>query len=352
MKKLILVMLICIVSLSAFTSLVSADNEITVLVNGEKLESDVPAQTLPVYDDKGEYVGDRVMLPLRAISEKLNVDVHWNSETSGITLYRKGILYAMWVGMDTAFCLNNFAVEKGYEMDVVPTIIDSRTLVPVRAFAEILGAEVNWIGETKTVDIKYDLGDVEENAGTAEQFGIFEFALRSMYDKCKSYTNGTIETVTGKIVLESGEEIKFELYPTLAPETCKNFINLAKDKFYDGTIFHRVIKDFVAQGGGFDKEYTHKEAEPIVGEFFLNGFFNIIPHNRGTISLARSNDLNSGSSQFFIVHKDSQYLNINYASFGHVTEGMDIVDKICECETDELDSPKTPIVVKSVIIDE
>ncbi len=257
----------------------------------------------------------------------------------------------MLVGMDTAFHLEGVSLNKSYEMDIPPTIIDGRTLIPVRAVVEILGADVEWIGETKTVDICYDLGERDDNAGLAEECNIYQYILKTVYDDYKSYANGTLETVTGKFILESGEEIMFELYPALAPETCANFIELAKGKFYDETIFHRVVKDFVAQGGGFDTNETPKAAGPIIGEFVMNGFFNLIPHKRGTISMARPDDYNAASSQFFIVQKDAPHLNGNYAAFGTITEGMERVDKICEAQTDESDKPIHQIVLKQVIID-
>ena len=352
MKKIFSLMLICVIFLSVFAMPAVADSEITIMVNGEKLITDVPAQTLPVYDEAGEYVGDRVMLPVRAISEKLNADVYWDGETAGITLYRKENLYIMWVGMDTAFHLEGISLNKSYEMDVPPTIIDGRTLIPIRAVVEILGADVDWISETKTVDVRYDLGEAENNSGAAEVCNIYQQILKTAcYDDYKNHAKGTLETVTGKFVLESGEEIKFELYPSLAPETCANFVTLAKEKFYDGTIFHRVIKDFVAQGGGFDKNETPKAAGPILGEFVMNGFFNLIPHKRGTISMARPDDFNAASSQFFIVQKDAPSLNGNYAAFGTITEGMEWIDKICEATTDEGDKPIHQIVLKQVIID-
>ncbi len=351
MKKFFSVLLACMMFASCLFVPVFADEDITVYVNGEELISDVPPQTLPVYDAQGGYAGDRVMVPLRAISEKLNVDVYWDGDTSGITLYRKDNLYIMWANMDTAFHLQGIGLEKSYEMDVPPTIINSRTLVPVRAVAEILGAVVEWIPETKTVDIRYDLGEIEKNETIAEQCNIYQVILKSVYQTYKSYANGTLETVTGKFVMESGEEIRFELYPQLAPQTCSNFIKLAKEKFYDGTIFHRVVQDFVAQGGGFDTAGNLKLAETVYGEFVLNGFFNLVPHKRGMLSLARPDAYDGGSCQFFIVQKDAPALNGGYATFGRITEGMEIVDAICAAETDENDKPVKPIVLKQVVID-
>lgn len=123
-------------------------------------------------------------------------------------------------------------------------------------------------------------------------------------------------------------KITVELDPESAPKTVENFVMLANSKFYDGLTFHRIMEGFMMQGGQ-PKEGT-EEPETIVGEFSQNGYNNTISHTRGTISMARTaDDMNSASSQFFIVHQDSPHLDGEYAGFGHVTEGMDVVDKIC-----------------------
>ena len=124
--------------------------------------------------------------------------------------------------------------------------------------------------------------------------------------------------------------ISLELDADTAPITVTNFIRLAQDGFYDGLTFHRIIEGFMMQGGGFDVNGDPKESDRIKGEFSQNGVTNNIKHERGVISMARANDFNSGSAQFFIVHQTSPHLDGAYAAFGHVTDGMDIVDKICE----------------------
>ncbi|MBR2471389.1 MAG: peptidylprolyl isomerase [Clostridia bacterium] len=333
---------------------VLANDEISVVVNGEKLVMDVEPQEFPVYDANGGYVGDRVMVPIRAISEKLNCDVHWEEETAGVVLYRKNNLYIMWEGYDTAFHLDGIGLSKGYTMDVPPTIVDGRTLLPVRAVAEIMGAKVEWIEETNTVDIKYDMGDIEENAGMAAQCTIYQYRLKDEYDTYKDLVNGTLDGVTGKIVMEDGGEIEFELYPQIAPATCGKFIECAKSGFYENKIFHRVIKDFVIQGGGKTKDGTWEtySNEYLYGEFVMNGYFNILSHTRGILSFARAQENDSATQQFFICHQDARNLNGNYAAFGIVTSGMEVVDKIASAETDENDEPVSPIIVKQVIINE
>ncbi len=351
MKKIVSLLLSALLAFSCF-GFVFAEEEVTVLVNGEKLVTDVAPLAVPVYDEASNYVGDRIMVPLRAICEKLNLDVAWDAETSGIVLYRMGNIYCMWVNKSTAFNIGeDAALEKGYTMDAPPMIHNDRTLVPLRAVGELLGAKVEWIGATKTVDIQLDLGELEDNAGAAELLMFVEAVLLDMYDAYEAYINGEAGTVTGKFVLESGREIKFELYENLAPFTCRNFIENVENKFYDNTVFHRVVKDFVAQGGGFDEKGNPKDAKAVPGEFVANGFLNLIPHDRGALSLARADDPNSGSSQFFIVHQDAPYLNTNYAAFGKITEGMEYVDEICEAEVDEFDEPVKPIIVKTVVLD-
>lgn len=124
--------------------------------------------------------------------------------------------------------------------------------------------------------------------------------------------------------------VKVELDANTAPITVTNFVNLVKDGFYDGLTFHRIIKDFMIQGGDPLGNGTGGSDDEIEGEFASNGIENNISHKRGVISMARSQDYDSASSQFFIVHKDSTFLDGEYAGFGHVTEGMEIVDKICD----------------------
>ena len=133
-----------------------------------------------------------------------------------------------------------------------------------------------------------------------------------------------------ELVIRDYGTISLELDADTAPISVTNFINLANEGFYDGLTFHRIIEGFMMQGGGYDEKGTPKESSPIKGEFAKNGVTNNIDHDRGVISMARANDFNSGSAQFFIVHKKSPHLDGVYAAFGHVTDGMDIVDKICE----------------------
>lgn len=153
------------------------------------------------------------------------------------------------------------------------------------------------------------------------------------------------------IEMDSGKTIKAELYPEVAPNTVNNFISLIKKGFYDGTIFHRVIPDFMIQGGDPDGNGTGGPGYSIPGEFTSNGFTNNLKHTRGILSMARTMDPDSAGSQFFIMVADSPNLNGQYASFGQVIEGMNVVDSIVNLERDANDRPTKPPVMKKVTVD-
>ena len=142
------------------------------------------------------------------------------------------------------------------------------------------------------------------------------------------------------IQMENGKEIKIELYPDVAPATVENFVNLVKDGFYDGLIFHRVIPGFMIQGGCPQGTGMGGPGHTIKGEFAANGVKNDLKHTRGVLSMARSGNPNSAGSQFFIMHADAPHLDGQYAAFGKVIEGMDVVDEIAAVPTDYSDRPK------------
>lgn len=153
------------------------------------------------------------------------------------------------------------------------------------------------------------------------------------------------------IEMENGDKIKAELYPEVAPNTVNNFISLAKSGFYDGKIFHRVIKGFMLQGGCPHGTGIGGPGYCIKGEFTKNGFQNDLAHTEGVLSMARTQDPNSAGSQFFIMHKEAPYLNGEYAAFGHVIEGMDVVNKIAEVRTDYSDRPMKEQKMKTVTVE-
>lgn len=141
------------------------------------------------------------------------------------------------------------------------------------------------------------------------------------------------------IEMENGKKIKIELREDAAPITAANFLKLVKEGFYDGLIFHRVIRGFMIQGGDPTGTGMGGASERIKGEFAMNGWNNPLRHTRGVISMARSQMPNSASSQFFIMHEDAPHLDGSYAAFGQVVEGMDVVDEIAATPTDYADRP-------------
>lgn len=152
------------------------------------------------------------------------------------------------------------------------------------------------------------------------------------------------------ITMENGDTITAELYPDIAPNTVNNFISLVKKGFYDGLIFHRVIKGFMIQGGCPSGTGTGGPGYSIKGEFSQNGFQNDLKHTAGVLSMARSMMPNSAGSQFFIMHETSPHLDGAYAAFGKVTEGMDVVNKIASVQTDYNDRPVDVQKIKSITV--
>ncbi|NLO10215.1 MAG: peptidylprolyl isomerase [Clostridiales bacterium] len=153
------------------------------------------------------------------------------------------------------------------------------------------------------------------------------------------------------IEMQNGDIMKLELYPEIAPATVNNFISLINKGFYNGLIFHRVIRGFMIQGGDPDGNGTGGPGYSIKGEFTYNNFENTLKHSAGVISMARSQRPDSAGSQFFIMHKDSSHLDGSYAAFGKITEGIDVVNKIAETKTDYSDMPLEPQVMKSVTVE-
>lgn len=153
------------------------------------------------------------------------------------------------------------------------------------------------------------------------------------------------------IEMENGKKIKLELYPDKAPITVKNFEKLASEGFYDGLCFHRVISGFMIQGGDPMGNGMGGSDDKIKGEFAANGIRNDLKHTRGVISMARSMSPNSASSQFFIMHKDAPHLDGQYAAFGKVVEGIEVVDEIASVKTDYNDKPLKPQIMKKVTVE-
>ena len=159
------------------------------------------------------------------------------------------------------------------------------------------------------------------------------------------------ENPVATIEMENGGVITVELYPEIAPNTVANFIELANSGFYDGLIFHRVIPGFMIQGGDPQGTGMGGPDYTIKGEFAANGIENDLSHVRGVISMARAQAYDSAGSQFFIMHADADYLDGQYAAFGMVIDGMDVVDEIAAVETGANDKPVEDVVIKSITVD-
>ena len=157
-----------------------------------------------------------------------------------------------------------------------------------------------------------------------------------------------------KITVKDIGSMTAELYPEKAPLTVANFVKLCEEGFFEGLIFHRVIRGFMIQGGGYTEKMEHKETDSIKGEFKANGFMqNDLKHTRGVLSMARTSDPNSASSQFFVMHQDAPHLDAQYAGFGKLTDGFDVLDAIATTKTGSYgwymqDVPKTPIVIEKI----
>ena len=157
-----------------------------------------------------------------------------------------------------------------------------------------------------------------------------------------------MENIRIRITMENGREMEAELYPETAPITVENFVNLIKENFFNGLIFHRVIKGFMIQGGDPTGTGMGGSKNKIKGEFLSNGFVNELKHTRGVLSMARSMDPNSASSQFFIMHQDALHLDGQYAAFGKITKGIEVVDEIADTETDYRDKPLKEQKIKTI----
>ena len=153
------------------------------------------------------------------------------------------------------------------------------------------------------------------------------------------------------IEMEDGGVMKAELYPETAPITVANFLKLIEEKFFDGLIFHRVIPGFMIQGGGFTEDFRQKHADSIKGEFEANGVKNDLKHTRGVLSMARTNVPDSASSQFFVMHRDAPHLDRQYAAFGKLTDGFDVLDDIAATRTGTRGFYMQDVPVRNVVIE-
>ncbi len=207
---------------------------------------------------------------------------------------------------------------------------------------------------TEVASTKQASSTTEEVASTTEVVSTSEESVVTTTTTLESTSEQTTETegeamsektlekgLYADITMENGGKITIKLLPEHAPKTVENFQKLANEGFYEGLIFHRVINGFMIQGGDPTGTGMGGSEETIIGEFTANGVDNALSHKRGVISMARSQNMNSASSQFFIVHQDSLFLDGQYAAFGEVVSGMEVVDAIASVETDPSDKPLT-----------
>lgn len=279
-------------------------------LNGKSLESPVA----PIMEN------GTTLVPLRLISENLAATVSYNQEAKTISI----------TSTDTSMLLTLGSTEVKVNGDIVslamaPRSINGTTMVPLRFISENLNCKVNWDAENQLITITSLNADLPN-------------------------TSSTLPTAT--IVVKDYGTITLELYPDIAPTTVNNFIFLANSQFYDGLTFHRIIDDFMIQGGDPLGNGTGGPGYTIIGEFSGNGFTtNTLSHTRGVISMARSNHPDSAGSQFFITSADATYLDGQYAAFGKVLTGLDIVDKLSDVATNANDAPLNPVVIESIRVD-
>ena len=292
MKKIISLLIVICVCFSAIS--VFAYDEHKVFIDKHQIKFDVE----PVMFD------GRILVPMRKIFETMGAAVTWLPETSGIIAEKGDIKIEMQIENPDIF-VNSEKIT----LDVSPKLIEGNTLVPVRAVAEGLNAKVEWVQETGTVLI------------TSPSIKVMKNVTVDKSDEKKPIV--TITTETNQI-------IKAELYPEIAPVTVENFIKLIDDDFYNGLNFHRIEPGFVIQGGCPIGNGTGGPGWKIKGEFTSNGFKNDLKHERGILSMARAADPDSAGSQFFIMLGAAPHLDGEYAAFGKVLEGMDVVDEIVD----------------------
>ena len=261
------------------------------------------------------------LVPLRIISENLGAQVNFDQATKQITIEKENQSIVLTLGKRKAL-VNN--VEQ--TISFPPTIFKNTTMVPLRFVSENLNCHVEWDQKNNLITITSIT--TSDSSASGEQ------------------TN-TLPIVTLKI--KDYGTVTLELYPDMAPNTVNNFISLANSGYYDGLIFHRIISGFMIQGGDPTGTGTSGPGYAIAGEFASNGFTqNTLSHTKGVISMARTLDPDSAGSQFFIMSADGTYLDGQYAAFGKVTSGLDIIEKIQNVKTNSADRPTTDVIIQSI----
>lgn len=257
-----------------------------------------------------------VLVPLRLVSENLGAKVTYHHTTKEISIVSDDTQLNLCIG-------HTAATDNGapFSLSHAPEIMNDTAMIPLRFVGERLGCDVSWNASTQTV------------------------ALARLTQDIPYTSNFPIATM----IIKDFGTVTLELYPNLAPQTVANFTALANAKFYDGLTFHRIIQDFMIQGGDPLGTGTGGPGYSIEGEFYANGHTqNLLSHVKGVISMARTNDPNSAGSQFFITSADSTFLDGQYAGFGRVVSGIDIIDQVAKVSTDERDMPLVPVIIESI----
>lgn len=252
---------------------------------------------------------NRTLVPFRAAMEAFGAKVSWAATTQTATAVKGDITVVVTIGQASI-------VKNGHTIanDTKAVVKDGRTYLPIRAVLKAFDAYVNWNGFQQRVEV----------TSNPNKWPILELEMTT------------------------GEKMTLMLYPETAPATVANFLDLVSKGFYDGLTFHRVIEDFMIQGGDPLGNGTGSSSAKIIGEFTANGINNPIKHTEGVLSMARSSAPNSASCQFFIMHKPYPSLDGNYAAFGKVIEGLDVVNKLATVETGINDKPVKTLQIKSI----
>ena len=293
-------------------------NDISLTINNNII--DMPVS--PVSES------DTTLVPLRVITENMGAKLDFDSNTKTINLTKDNTAISLTIEKQDAI-VNG----KTMSLSLAPKLINDTTMVPIRFISENFNCKVDWISDKNLISIT--LPETEDN---------------SQPDKDSS-SEIESEKVLATIKIKDYGTLELELYPDIAPKTVENFVKLADAKFYDGLIFHRIISSFMIQGGDPTGTGMGGPGYSIPGEFAANGFTqNTLAHTKGVISMARTSDPNSAGSQFFIMSGDSSHLDGQYAAFGKVTKGIDIIDQIEKVETSITDKPTVDIIIESIRI--
>lgn len=301
----------------------SAAKNIRLWIGNSNMEVNGTAMKVDASDPSVSPVvlNGRTLVPIRAVIEGLGGTVGFEAPQNSIRLALNGNNLTLQLGSNQGV-LNG----KPVVLETPPVVKNGRTLLPLRFVGESLGASVQWDPGTQGITLSSSPAAAPGNASKAPK---------------------PVVTIT----MESGELVKVELEPAAAPNTVNNFIALVQKGYYDGLTFHRIISGFMIQGGDPTVTGAGGPGYGIKGEFTANGVANPLSHTAGVISMARASAPDSAGSQFFIVHKDSTFLDGQYAAFGKVISGMDVVDRIAEVKTDERDKPLTPVVIRKMTVE-